>query len=123
MIGELIEKWEMKRQAMLALTASLTLAIPCHAQNNELDAAVEAYQACLQRAAAQIDDQNSDVTTIATAIVPMCAMEFAAEKSAWGKTFSDPAAAQTEFARMDASQLQHVVEVVLNERHDRAKSN
>ncbi len=113
----------MKRQTFLVLAVSFVLTIPCRAQNNELDAAVEAYQACLQRAAAQIDDQKSDVTAVATAIVPMCASEYAAEKSAWGKTFSNPAAAQMEFTRMDASQLQHVVEAVLSERREREKPN
>jgi hypothetical protein len=113
----------MKRHAFLVLAASVALTTPCHAQNDELDAAVAAYQACLQRAAAQYDDQMSDVSAIATAIAPMCATEYAAEKSAWGKTFSDPAAAQTEFARMDASQFRHVVEAVLSERRERSKPN
>ena len=111
----------MKRRTMMALTASLAFTSPCRAQNDELDAAVEAYQACLQRGAAQIDDQMSDVTAIATAIVPMCAGEYSAEKSAWGKTLSDPARVQMEFARMDAAQLQHVVEIVLDERRARVK--
>ena len=112
----------MKQKKSLAiLAAGLVLSTICHAQNNELDAAIQAYQDCLYRAAAQHDDQKSDATAIATSIVPMCAQEYAGEKSAWGKTFSDPAAAQAEFVRMDGAQTSQAVDVVLKERQEKAK--
>ena len=111
------------RPTLLALIVGFLLSTDCHAQNDELDAAIQAYQDCLHRAAVQRDDQKADAATVAAAILPMCVQEYAAEKTAWGKTFANPAAAQAEFSRMDAMQARQAVEVVLKERQDRAKSN
>ena len=107
----------------MALAGGILLSTACQAQNDELDAAIQAYQDCLHRAAAQRDDLKSDAAAVAAAMVPMCAQEYAAEKTAWGKTFSDPAAAQTEFRRMDSEQTRQAAEIVLKNRQDRAKSN
>lgn len=111
------------RPTLLALVVGFMFSTDCHAQNDELDAAIQAYQDCLHRAAVQRDDQKADAAIVAAAIVPMCAQEYAAEKTAWGKTFADPAAAQAEFNRMDAMQARQAAEVVLKERQDRTKLN
>jgi hypothetical protein len=105
------------------VAAGFTLSTQCLAQNDELDAAIQSYQDCLYRAAAQHDDLKSDPAAVAGAIMPMCAQEYAAEKTAWGKHFSDLAAAQAEFSRMDALQPRQAAEVVLKGREDKARRN
>ena len=119
---KLVEIWR-AASSILVLAAGLVLSKESQAQNDELDAAIQSYQDCLYRAAAQHDDLKSDPAAIAGAIVPMCAQEYAAEKAAWGKNFSDPAAARAEFARMDALQARQAADVVLKERQDKAKRN
>jgi hypothetical protein len=109
--------------AWAAICFPVILSTDCRAQNDERDAAIQAYQDCLHRAAAQRDDQKSDAGTIAAAMVAMCAQEYAAEKAVWGKTASDPAEARILFERMDAMQLRQAVELVLKERQDRARPN
>ena len=119
---KLVEIWR-AAPSISVLAIGLLLSTQCQAQNDELDAAIQAYQDCLYRAAAQHDDLKSDAAAIAGAITPMCAQEYAAEKAAWGKNFSDAAAAKAEFGRMDALQARQATEVVLKERQDKAKRN
>jgi len=109
--------------AWAAISFPAILSTACRAQNDERDATIQAYQDCLHRAAAQYDDQKSSAENVASAIVAMCAQEYAAEKAVWGKTVSDPAEARMLFERMDAMQLRQAIELVLKERQDRANSN
>ena len=94
------------------------LALPAEslAQVDEREATEQAYLDCLQRAASQRDDQKSDVATIAKAIIPVCADEYTAQKTAFGRFTSDPAAQRTLFDTMDAAQVQTATSVVLKER-------
>lgn len=94
------------------------LALPAVAlaQVDERDGTERAYSDCLERVASQIDDQKSDVAAIANAIIPLCASEYAAQKTAFGRFTSDPAAQRALFDAMDAARVQTATSVVLRER-------
>lgn len=96
--------------SILALPATL------QAQVDERDATERAYSDCLERAASQLDDQKPDVAAIANAIIPLCANEYAAQKTAFGRFTSDPAEQRTLFDAMDAAQVQTATSAVLRAR-------
>ena len=86
------------------------------AQVDEREATERAYLDCLQRMASQFDDQKSDTGDIARAIIPMCASEYAAQKTAFGRLTPDAAAQQALFATMDGARIQTATDIVLKER-------
>lgn len=104
----------MKR--LLLFLGIMALPAASLAQVEERDATERAYSDCLERAAGQIDDQKSDVAAIANAIIPLCAGEYAAQKTAFGRYTSDPAAQRALFDAMDAARVQTATGVVLRER-------
>jgi hypothetical protein len=113
---------EMLRLVLALMPALGLLAVSAKslAQVDEREATERAYLDCLQRAAGQRDNQTSDAASIAHAILPACAGEYAAQKTAFGRFASDPATQRTLFETMDAAQLQTATGVVLKERLGRS---
>ena len=85
----------------------------------DADVAMRAYLGCLVRSAAQIDDQQSDAGTIATAIMSMCTSEFANSTEVFSRGMN-PAARQLFYDKAKVSEVGTATTVVLKGRRDRA---
>jgi hypothetical protein len=107
---------------ILAIVGSVWSPI-AFAQENVKDTTQRAYVRCLLASTQKMDDQRSDAATIALAIIPLCASEFAAAKAAWGKAAPNPAAAKMLYDQMDAGQIELATAAVLQVRKDKANSN
>lgn len=83
--------------------------------------AMKAYMDCLHAAAAKMDDGKSDAMTVAMAIKPLCAGEFAQSVKLSGSDLS-PYARNLFEQRVQGSQIELGVVAVLDQRKG-AKSN
>jgi hypothetical protein len=113
----------MTRFRTVAFLTLFGLPTTINAQQPVINQTNPAYLDCLRRAVNQIDDQKSDASIIAQAILPMCAQEYAANRAAFGRRTTNPVTEQQLLERMDAAKSQVATGIVLKARDSKAKSN
>jgi hypothetical protein len=109
-----------------ACTLALTLAgclsgcasSPPPVTEQERSDATDAYMACLVAADRKLDDNRSDASTIALALRPFCAAQFARSYDLFGRNLS-PVAREMYDEQADATFLRVATAVVLGERAKR----
>jgi hypothetical protein len=113
-----IARWPAVIAAALSL-AGCAAAKPPAATEDERKEALQALNVCLSAAARKLDDGKSDASTIALALRPSCAAEFARSRDVFGRELN-PAAARMYHRTDDDAFVQVATSIVLHERAKRS---